>query len=169
MSPPHSGSEKHLCALPTLGFGGCLTLATSYLIQDQRSTSAPHLPSGSWLFEVDVTSTGIMERNTIFPDSSYRLSPGSLLVLFWFCPGSVLVLSWCLFWFCPGSVQVLFWFSSGSLLVLFWFSPGSLLVLSWFSPGSLLVSTVSFVLPLDVAAPFRSREAPLRPAFPRGW
>lgn len=41
---------------------------------------------------------------------------GSLLVLSWVFPGSLLVLSLVLSWFS-------LWFSSGSLLVLFWLSP----------------------------------------------
>lgn len=86
-----------------------------------------------------------------------RIVPASVLVLFWFCsgsiPGSVLVLFLALF-------LVLFWFSFGSVLILFWFYfssipgsipgsvPGSVLFLFWLCSGSIPGSVPGSVLVL---------------------
>lgn len=86
-----------------------------------------------------------------------RIVPASVLVLFWFCsgsiPGSVLVLFLALF-------LVLFWFSFGSVLILFWFYfssipgsipgsvPGSVLFLFWLCSGSIPDSVPGSVLVL---------------------
>ncbi len=81
---------------------------------------------------------------------------GSVLVRFWFCSGSVLVLSissflriilffyWFLYRYFSESFLVLFWLCSGPVLVLFWLCSGSALILFYFCSASFLVLSSFF-------------------------